>query len=102
MGNRTQHTDRTRDHIVPALEAAIAGLSLATAGGSDCPPMPRQRSGCPVTAQAMVVDQRISTEVFDFLRGLNHPWDSALPGMPRLAEILVSDSGRVTVHFLRN
>ncbi len=73
-----------------------------TASGGNCPPAGRREGGCPLAANAMVADPRTSTDVFSYLRGLAHPWDSALPDMPKLTVIGVSDSGRVVVHFLRN
>lgn len=80
----------------------MASTVFATANGSSCPPKVGRVLGLPLTAKAMVVDPRTSTEVFDYLRGLAQPWDSAFPDMPKLALITVSDSGHVIVHFLHN
>jgi len=91
-----------REHVLPAVEAAMASMAFATVGGGNCPPTARRDGVCPLTVSAMVVDPRTSTDVFNYLRGLAHPWDSAFPDMPAMAVITVSDSGRTVVHFLRN
>ena len=102
MGHRTHHYPFVREHLVPTVAAAMASMAFATTSGDDCPTQVRRVLGCPLIAKAMVVDPRTSTDVFSYLRALAHPWDSALPEMPKLAEISVSDSGRVIVHFLHN
>lgn len=102
MGHHRHHPVFVLEHVVSTMAAVVVSIAFATAGGGVCPPWVRHVLGCPVSAKAMVVDPRTSTDVFNYLRGLAHPWDSAFPEMPKLAMISVSDSGRVIVHFLHN
>jgi len=104
---RHNHHHAGHDHVLPAVESALASLALAAGPMTppcSCGPTTARNANCATVASATVADPRTTQQVLDFVRWLVHPTDRPSPVLPTLVTITADPDHpeAVTVSFLRN